>query len=210
MTDLPDARTYQNFADLARAQVRGRDYEITVRRQSRSRVAVIAPHGGEIENGTSEVASAIADEDFNLYLFEGTRASRNYFALHLTSRLFDEPECLRLIADCAIVVAVHGCAGTQSEVLLGGRDTELRDRIADALAATNIAAAVYGHRFPATHASNVCNRGASGRGVQLELTDPLRSPGASAAVIQGTRLALLRTQLGAAPDHALDTPATRA
>ena len=210
MTDLPDARTYQNFADLARAQVRGRDYEITVRRQSRSRVAVIAPHGGEIENGTSEVASAIADEDFNLYLFEGTRASRNYFCLHLTSRLFDEPQCLGLITDCAIVVAIHGCAGTQPEVLLGGRDTELRDRIADALAATNIAAAVCGHRFPATHASNVCNRGASGRGVQLELTDPLRSPGASAAVIQGTRLALLRTQLGAAPDHALDTPATRA
>lgn len=210
MTDPPDARTYRNFADLARAQVRGRDYEITVRRQPGSRVAVIAPHGGEIENGTSQVASGIAGGDFNLYLFEGTRASRNYFALHLTSRLFDEPECLALIAGCATVVAIHGCAGTKPEVQLGGRDTRLRDRIAGSLADSAIYAAVGGHRFPATHAANVCNRGASGKGVQLELTDPLRGPVSSEPVIQSTRLALLHADTAVAPDRSAGVFASRA
>ena len=130
MTDSHDACAYRNFADLARAQVRGRDYEIVVRRRAGSAVAIIAPHGGQIENGTSEIASAIAADEHNLYLFEGIRASRNYFSLHLTSHLFDEPECLELIATCTTVIAIHGCAGTTPIVMLGGRDTALRDSLA--------------------------------------------------------------------------------
>ena len=46
---VPDARSYRGFADLAATQVRGRDYEIEVRRRPASPVAVIAPHGGRIE-----------------------------------------------------------------------------------------------------------------------------------------------------------------
>ena len=95
---VPDARAYRSYADLARAQTRGRDYRIVVERRPASPVAVIAPHGGGIENGTSELARAIAASDFSLYLFEGLRRSRNYTALHLTSRCFDEPQCLGLIA----------------------------------------------------------------------------------------------------------------
>lgn len=190
MPDSPDARRYRNFADLAAAQVRGRDYEITVRRRPRSPVAVIAPHGGGIENGTSEIATAIAADEHNLYLFEGTRPSRNFFALHLTSHLFDEPECLRLIAACATVIAIHGCAGAEPQVLLGGRDVALRDRLAAALDAQAVGVATGGHRFPALQAANICNRGARRRGVQLELTTPLRDFPAAAPVIDGARAVL--------------------
>lgn len=190
MSNSPDARTYRNFADLARAQVRGHDYEISVRRTAESRVAVIAPHGGEIENGTSEIAAAIAADEHNLYLFEGIRASRNYFSLHLTSHLFDEPECLELISTCSTVIAIHGCGGAEPKVLLGGRDTALRDQLAAALAAQQIDAATSGHRFPATQLSNVCNRGAGQRGVQIELTDPLRRFPAATAVVAATRAVL--------------------
>src|SRR5260221_2694666 len=84
---VPDSRLYRGFEDLARAQSRGRDYEILVRRRAGSSVAIIAPHGGGIEDGTSAVASAIASDDFSLYLFEGIRRSGNYAALHLTSTL---------------------------------------------------------------------------------------------------------------------------
>ena len=101
MSNSPDSRTYRNFADLSRAQVRGRDYEISVRRRPRSSVAIIAPHGGEIEDGTSEIAAAIAADDHHLYLFEGLRQSRNYHALHLTSHLFDEPGTLDQVARLA-------------------------------------------------------------------------------------------------------------
>ena len=190
MSNSPDARTYRNFADLARAQVRGRDYEISVRRKTESRVAVIAPHGGEIENGTSEIAAAIAADEHNLYLFEGIRASRNYFALHLTSHLFDEPECLGLISACSTVIAIHGCGGAEPKVLLGGRDTVLRDCLAGALAARRVGAETNGHRFPATQLSNICNRGARQHGVQIELTDPLRRFPAATAIVEATRAVL--------------------
>jgi phage replication-related protein YjqB (UPF0714/DUF867 family) len=192
MSDAPDSTTYRSYADLARAQRRGRDYEIRVRRIPESRIAIIAPHGGEIENGTSEIASAIAGGEFNLYLLEGLRPVHNYRALHLTSHRFDEPECLALLSDCSHVVAIHGCAGTDERVLLGGLDSTLRDRLALAIAATGVPAQVGGHRFPATQAANICNRGTRGMGVQVEFTEPLREPGA-AAVVTAAMVQVLRS-----------------
>jgi phage replication-related protein YjqB (UPF0714/DUF867 family) len=171
---VPDARAYRGFADLAAAQQRGRDYEIEVRHRPASPVAVIAPHGGRIEDGTSEIARAIAADDFNLYLLEGLRPSLNYRTLHLTSHCFDEPECLGLLRHCPFVVAIHGCAGRDQRVLLGGLDLALKDRITRALAAESLVALGDGHAFPGLRADNVCNRGARGRGVQLEITHPLR------------------------------------
>ncbi len=187
---VPDARTYRSFADLANAQLRGRDFEISITRRHASRVAVIAPHAGEIEDGTSELARAIAGDDHNLYLFEGIRPEYNYRALHLTSHLFDEPECLALIADCTVVVAVHGCAGLDDRLFVGGRDTGLRDRLAAALLAADHRAETAGHRYPAVHPNNVCNRGATGRGAQIELPHSLRRGGAAHAIAAAVRAAL--------------------
>jgi phage replication-related protein YjqB (UPF0714/DUF867 family) len=188
----PDARAFRNFADLARVQVRGRDYAISVKRQPSSPIAVIAPHGGEIEDGTSELARTIAGEEFNLYSFEGTRPARNYRALHLTSHLFDEPECLALIAQCGFVVAIHGCAGDEPAVYLGGLDVVLRDLLADALTSANVAAARSGHRYPAVHPNNVCNRGARRMGVQLEITHSLRNAAAAAPLVAAVRSVLFK------------------
>ncbi len=190
MSQVPDASRFRNFADLARSQVRGRDYEICVRRRAASPIAIIAPHGGEIEDGTSQMARAIAGDDFNLYCFEGTRPSKNYTALHLTSHRFDEPECLSLIASCPVVIAVHGCGGEQPQVLLGGLDVPLRDLLAASLAAAEIRAETSGHRYPAVRPDNICNRGARGRGVQLEITHPLREGREAARLASAVRSVL--------------------
>ena len=198
MTEIPDARAYRGYADLARAQTRGRDYEIVVERKPESRIAVIAPHGGGIENGTSEIARAIAGSDFSLYLFEGRRPSRNYLALHLTSHYFDEPECLELIASCRYVVAIHGCAGPEPRVLLGGLDVELCAELGLAIDAAGVAALTRGHRFPAVHPNNICNRGARGRGVQLEVTESLRVADTS-AFVTAVRSVLLSRDDGTDP-----------
>src|ERR1019366_7404121 len=74
---------YPNFAALKQAEREGEDFDI-VCRPRRSPVAVIAPHGGEIEPGTSEIAAAIAGDEFNLYCFEGCKPSGN-IGLHITS-----------------------------------------------------------------------------------------------------------------------------
>jgi phage replication-related protein YjqB (UPF0714/DUF867 family) len=62
---VPDSKHYRGFLDLARAQALGRDYEISVTRRAGSTIAIIAPHGGGIEDGTSQLARAIAGDDFN-------------------------------------------------------------------------------------------------------------------------------------------------
>lgn len=204
---VPDARAYRGFADLAAAQRRGRDYEIDIRHRPASPVAVIAPHGGRIEDGTSEIARAIAADDFNLYLLEGMRPSLNYRALHLTSHRFDEPGCLALIRQCRFVVAIHGCAGRDQRVLLGGRDLVLRQRITAALAAEALLALDDGHHFPALHPDNVCNRGAGGGGVQLEITHPLRRSMAAVRLAGAVRAVLLEAAVSCARAAAgLDTP----
>jgi phage replication-related protein YjqB (UPF0714/DUF867 family) len=190
---------FTGYADLARQQREGTDYRIVVRERSGSAVALLAPHGGRIEEVTSEVATAVAGEEFNLYLFEGIRPSHNYVNLHLTSHRFDEPRCLALLRRCDHVVALHGCAGEEPHVLLGGRDLALKAAIGRALRREGLEVQLEGHRFPAAHAGNICNRGRSGRGVQVEMTTALRYSGYHEAVARGLRAALQALVAGDAP-----------
>ena len=189
--DPPDARDYRGYADLAAAQRLDRDYRITVSARAGASVAIVAPHGGGIEDGTSEIACAIAGADFSLDLFEGCRPAFNYRALHLTSHRFDEPRCLALIAGCTRVVTVHGCDGEDPVVMIGGRDTELAEAIAASMSRAGIVAATSGHRFPAIHPDNICNRGASGRGVQIEVPHRLRRGESVVIVADAVRAALM-------------------
>jgi phage replication-related protein YjqB (UPF0714/DUF867 family) len=182
---------YTSFAGLAKQQVRGIDYEIEVYRRAASPVAIIAPHGGGIERGTSEIARDIAGEDFNLYVFEGLKSSGNYATLHLTSRHFDEPACLGLIAHCSFVVAIHVCRGRSEKVLLGGLDHVLKAQIADCLDSTGVKVETHGHRYPAINPNNICNRGRLAKGVQLELTPRLRSHVAERGFVKTVRSVLV-------------------
>jgi phage replication-related protein YjqB (UPF0714/DUF867 family) len=182
---------YGCYADLATAQVEGADFNVCVRRRPKSPVAILAPHGGAIEAGTSEIASAVAGLEFNLYLFEGIRESGNYAALHLTSHRFDEPRCLALLAVCDHVVTIHGCRGESPRVLLGGLDTQLKERIRQAIVAIGIETCLVGHRFRAVHPSNICNRGRRGAGVQIELTSALRLEEFNPAIVNAIRSVLL-------------------
>ncbi|HZM34979.1 MAG TPA: poly-gamma-glutamate hydrolase family protein [Burkholderiales bacterium] len=140
----PDATSYSGFADLAKHQAKGTDYRIVALPREHSRIAVVAPHGGGIERRTSDIARAMAGQDFNLYLFDGLRPADNYRCLHLCSHRFDEPKCLGLISRCQAVVAIHGCGGSEEKVLLGGLDVSLRDRIASALRDANVRAETEG------------------------------------------------------------------
>jgi len=180
---------YRCFAELAAHHVEGRDFRITVLRRG-SGVAIVAPHAGRIERGTSEVARAIAGDDFDLYLFEGCLPALNFETLHLTSRHFDEARALSLIGDSERVVAVHGVADAGERALIGGRDRTLACAIADQLHLRGVRACTSGHRYPGLDPLNLCNRGRSGAGVQLELSDRLRGGRTEPDVIAGVRAAL--------------------
>lgn len=182
---------YECYADLAGSQVEGADFRIHIERRASCGIAVVAPHGGAIEEGTSEIARAVAGSEFNLYLFEGLRPSGSYAALHLTSHRFDEPQCLALLAGCDQVIAIHGCRGAGPEALLGGLDDKLKLRIGAAISAAGIETRLAGHRYPAVHQRNICNRGRSGAGVQIELTSALRLKQANRTIINAIRSVLL-------------------
>jgi phage replication-related protein YjqB (UPF0714/DUF867 family) len=164
---------YENFARLSAQERLGEDYLITCIRR-RSPVAIIAPHGGRIEPGTSEIARAIAAEDLNFYAFEGIKRAGNR-DLHITSSRFDEPQCLELVSPCAIVVAVHGLAGPERRLEVGGLNEEMRGSIASSLRDAGFeAASVTEGELAGVLSSNICNRGRSGAGVQFEIARGLR------------------------------------
>ncbi len=185
------AKDFRSFADLAAAYERERDYRIVQLQRPGSDVAILALHGGSIEAHTSDIARDIAGQDFNLYLFEGLLKAGNFAALHLSSALFDEPTCLALLAHCRQVVTVHGCGNAGEVVLMGGRDAGLRELIASSLRAQGVGCQDAPAGLDALDPRNVCNRGRSGVGVQLELSLELRRSPRRAPLIRAVREALL-------------------
>jgi phage replication-related protein YjqB (UPF0714/DUF867 family) len=181
------ADRYRNFADLAAAETEGLDYRICLTRRT-SPIVVIAPHGGEIEPGSSHIAAAIAADAFALYCFEGMTPGRPHGDLHIASERFDEPQWRRLVRRRDIAIGVHGRAdnGDPDAAWLGGLDFALRDAIAAALEAQGFAALTSGHDLPGTQPNNVCNRGRSGAGAQLELPRTLRRDLIADAARRGT------------------------
>ena len=55
------ADQYENFEELSQNETVGVDFRILARR-ARAAFDIVAPHGGGIEPGTSEIADAIAGE----------------------------------------------------------------------------------------------------------------------------------------------------
>lgn len=165
--------TYRCFADLEAHEVRGKDYDLDVRRRKGARIVIIAPHSGGIEPETARIAEAIAGAEFSLYCFKGLKANGNS-RLHITSHNFDEPECLALLAKHQWVLAIHGCAESGERVFLGGLDMSLIADLSTALEAAGIRAETSGHEYTGAYPRNICNRGARGAGAQFELSLPFR------------------------------------
>ena len=163
-------------------------------------VAIIAPHGGGIEPGTSELCVAIAGyhpESFatdgpvyDYWMFEGllgTGDAMSNSELHVTSTHCDDPVAESLCGGARRVISLHGCKPTDATglvpplaqsaaVLVGGLDTVLKQRLIAAYAAAGIHARdAAGTDLAGEHPDNIVNRNLSGAGAQLELTTPLRT-----------------------------------
>jgi phage replication-related protein YjqB (UPF0714/DUF867 family) len=166
---------YRNFAQLSETEREAVDFRIHAIKRQKRRTVIVAPHGGAIEPGTSEVAKAVAGDDLSLAVFEGIKPGGGNIRLHLTSRNFDEPRCLELVLGAEAVVAIHGEASAGSSVFLGGLDDELGARLRAALKRSGYAVGTHWNRaLRGMAADNICNRGRYGAGVQLELSRGLR------------------------------------
>lgn len=164
---------YASFAELAAATKEGEDWRV-VERDGTTDLLVLAPHGGGIEAGTSELAVAVAGDDHALYVFEALRA-KEPDELHLTSTRFDEPRCLARLRVAGRVLTLHGCAGAAPKALIGGRDEALGARVTAALRAIDVVTEAASGDLAGDARTNVANRGKSGAGVQVELSRGLRA-----------------------------------
>jgi phage replication-related protein YjqB (UPF0714/DUF867 family) len=163
---------YTGFDDLRRSE-RLTDFAVRLRVGS-SGIAVLAPHGGGIEPGASEIADAAAGGEHTFYAFEGLKPKGNRI-LHMASTRFDEPLGLGAALRARLVVTIHGCAETRALVHVGSRDALVRERFrlcleeGGFLVEDHPLSALRGH-----HPDNLCNKGRKGLGVQLEVSRGLR------------------------------------
>jgi len=158
---------------------------------------VLAPHGGGIEPGTSELCLAVAGYHpanfpitppagvtYDYWMFEGIREGGNA-DLHVTSTGCDDPVAVSLCGGALGALSLHGFKPENAHpplppdrqvVLIGGGDDLLRPLLLDALCAAHLPAEDTGGQgeIGGDDACNIVNRTLRGKGVQLELSEPLR------------------------------------
>ena len=184
---------YNSYAELLSRHREGTDFDRTLRARDGAKVAILAPHGGRLENFTDTIAESVAGSDFSLYCFR-SKLGWGQTNLHITSHKFDDPDCVALVARHPWAVALHGCSQGGERVFIGGRDQALMDDLARALQHAGIQTEISGHAYPGQHPNNICNRSASNAGAQIEMTMPFRKSGAVPLFVAAVRTVLLARQ----------------
>ncbi|MYW20066.1 hypothetical protein GT039_31960, partial [Streptomyces sp. SID2955] len=165
--------------------------------------AVIAPHGGGIEAGTSELCLAVAgytpfdantdpadaavpgEPQRDYWMFE---AIANSSAQHVTATHCDDPAALAVCANNLYAVSLHGFDDTTTKkIIIGGRDERLKRNLLAAFTkygltspaaqtAWNVTVVFAGATDPINgdDPANIANRTRTGAGAQLELSTALR------------------------------------
>lgn len=165
---------YSSFVELAKREKVGETYSVEVF-DRKAEVLVLAIHGGELERGSSELASAIAGSNWNFYGFRALK--RNYSQeLHVTSTHYDDPLAIALATRSRYCLSVHGYKDATTEnVCLGGANRKLRARVQAELKKTfpTLSLRIECKTIAGTNAKNIVNR-CREQGVQLELSQKLR------------------------------------
>ncbi|HEV8415539.1 MAG TPA: poly-gamma-glutamate hydrolase family protein [Bryobacteraceae bacterium] len=211
---------------LQRGHVLGRDFRVAFGDSKIEHCLLVAPHGGGIEPGTSEILRAVVEVGgWAWYEFAGFLRKGNKEALHISSSRFDEPTLKSMLPQAGFVVTFHGASESlEPIVFVGGKWKLGRQTIAE-----SINAAFKEHEIRATDAvdrvdaarlrglddSNITNLGRRAEGVQLEFSRGARNllfPPDSSREARGRRSAELRplaASINAAIKQLCGTPLPR-
>jgi phage replication-related protein YjqB (UPF0714/DUF867 family) len=170
------ADRYNSFKELFAAEKEGYDYRIDVTSRT-SETCILAPHGGGIEPGTSEIAAALAaGGKFSSYLFEGVKRTGNKGALHITSTNFDEPQCVGLLNKSKYAIALHGSDDDDDIIDIGGLNKRLMLQLKESMLQLAFKADIDNSGdHSGIDKRNICNRCICGQGVQIEFPIRVRS-----------------------------------
>ena len=160
-----------------------------------TRTVILAPHGGGIERGTSELCLAVAGYHpanlpitppagvtYDYWMFEGIREGGNA-DLHVTSTGCDDLVAVLLCAGALGALSLHGFkpenldpprSPNEQVVFVGGCDDLLRDLLLEALHDVNLPVEAAVGELDGDSVCNIVNRTLRGKGAQLELSEPLR------------------------------------
>jgi phage replication-related protein YjqB (UPF0714/DUF867 family) len=181
--------------DYARRHRRHERFDDTLARtEDVPKTTILAPHGGGIEPGTSELCLAVAGYHpanlpqtpsagvtYDYWMFEGIRAEDNA-ALHVTSTGCDDAMAVSLCAGSLNALALHGfrpkppLSEDDQVVLVGGRNDRLRELLLAGFEPTGLTALDAGEHgeLNGDAKCNIANRTLLGKGGQLELSTALR------------------------------------
>jgi phage replication-related protein YjqB (UPF0714/DUF867 family) len=200
-SDLYAAPNLAEGVDYARRHRRHERFDDTLARTDETpKTVILAPHGGGIERGTSELCLAVAGYHpanlpqippagvtYDYWMFEGVREDDNR-ELHVTSTGCDDDMAVSLCAGSLNALALHGFSPKPPDfsedeqvVLVGGATPDsTRNPLRDYLLA-GLCDAQFDARDSAGHGEldgnascNLVNRTMLGMGAQLELSTPLR------------------------------------
>jgi phage replication-related protein YjqB (UPF0714/DUF867 family) len=191
---------------LQRGYVLGRDFRIAFGDSKIELCLLIAPHGGGIEPGSSEIMRAVAEPSgWAWYEFAGFLRQGNKEALHISSTRFDEPTLKSMLPQAGFVVAFHGASESGEPIVyVGGKWKLGRQTLTESINAAfgehGIKAKDAVESVDAAHLrglddSNITNLGKRGEGVQLEFSRGARNllfPPDSSREARGRRSAQLR------------------
>ena len=165
---------YTSFEELIKSEKNNKDYKICFQ-QKDSEILFLAPHGGVIEPGTSEIAKALAGDQFSYYTFESLKKPGN-IDLHITSSHFNEPQALEMASKSKVVVTVHGYGWDENGecIMVGGLDNDLAKKIKIKFKKVGYEVKSSVKMFNGTSPRNICNHGRSKQGIQLEINLILR------------------------------------
>ena len=176
---------YQNFEALQANEQEDETYRIVTQAGTEmSDVAIVVPHGGNIEPGALEIGRAIAGDDHSFYALEGLDDGNNH-RLSIPSQRFDEPRGLEIAGKAKHLIAIHGFFGDEEKVYVEGLDSEMRSKLAESLREEHFEVLEYENsQFAGHHPGNICNRSSTGKGIQIgiewglrqKLLESLRNP----------------------------------
>jgi phage replication-related protein YjqB (UPF0714/DUF867 family) len=191
---------------LQRGHVLGRDFRVAFGDSKIEHCLLVAPHGGGIEPGTSEILRSFVEVGgWAWYEFAGFLRKGNKEALHISSTRFDEPTLKSMLPQAGFVITFHGSSESgEPSVYVGGKWKLGRQTVIESI---NSCAKEHGIR--ATDAvddagaaqlcglddANITNLGRRTEGVQLEFSRGARNllfPPDSSREARGRRSAQLR------------------
>ncbi len=161
--------TYSDFQELLTRETEGVDFTIEIEDRNTDTV-IVGIHGGFIEPDTELVVREIAGTDLSYYLFLGKERYQ-----HITSSHFNEERCLHLVSKSKTVISIHGKQGEEAFVMLGGLAEPLIHKASKVLREEGFNVQQPEPDVMGESVGNICNKGITGEGLQIELSRGLRN-----------------------------------